>query len=412
MNPFRIHMIETNQFKDMSVHVRFATNNDERSATMRQLLSVMMSDRTDDYSSKQAMVNIQDELFGIRTLTRSISYGKALMYEVRFVFLNAKYTKVDNFNDEVIHYIEQVLFHSVFDEQSFQEAKVLLKAKISSVLDYPREFVVIEGLSEAGKGTPLGVPIFGSLDILETLTLDDVKEEFNTMLNEAMIDVLICGEDTQMETKMREMLGANLNERPLIIQESYYVFKALEEDHVTIKNKDVPQANFLITYETSKNLMDPDYTALLVANAILGQFPTSLLFREVREKRSLCYSISSSMISYDGAMIIHSGMEAENVELALDLIEEQVKRIQDGDFSDELLETTKGMIINGVKGNKDSANARVNLAYQQVLTGKNMSIDAQIARVERITKEMVQESFKTIRKVNTMILKGGEVDAK
>ena len=50
---------------------------------------------------------------------------------------------------------------------------------------------------------------------------------------------------------------------------------------------------------------------MFVMNSLLGQSPTSLLFEEVREKHSLCYSISSYLIQFDGALIITLGTNKE-----------------------------------------------------------------------------------------------------
>ena len=65
---------------------------------------------------------------------------------------------------------------------------------------------------------------------------------------------------------------------------------------------------------------------------ILGGGPDSMLFKNVREKNSLCYSINASIYSISDLMIIKSGINAKDVSKAIKIIKEQVKKIKKGNF--------------------------------------------------------------------------------
>ena len=47
-------------------------------------------------------------------------------------------------------------------------------------------------------------------------------------------------------------------------------------------------------------------------NALLGRTPHSLLFRNVREKLSLCYYCASSFDRHKGVLLVDSGVEEAN----------------------------------------------------------------------------------------------------
>ena len=56
--------------------------------------------------------------------------------------------------------------------------------------------------------------------------------------------------------------------------------------------------------------------AARLMNALLGGTPHSLLFRNVREKLSLCYYCASSYDRLKGLLLIDSGVEEQNAEKA------------------------------------------------------------------------------------------------
>ncbi len=72
--------------------------------------------------------------------------------------------------------------------------------------------------------------------------------------------------------------------------------------------KNISQSYLMMVWFTNISLLDTKYYALRLANAVLGQYSSSLLFQEVREK-SLCYTIYSNIISYDGVLGVTTGIE-------------------------------------------------------------------------------------------------------
>ena len=85
---------------------------------------------------------------------------------------------------------------------------------------------------------------------------------------------------------------------------------------------------------------DPDFIAAMVANHILGGGAfTARLFREVREKRGLTYSVYSQMANYDHAHMLTGGTSTKNARAleALEVIQTEIRQIgAEGPTADEL----------------------------------------------------------------------------
>ncbi len=94
---------------------------------------------------------------------------------------------------------------------------------------------------------------------------------------------------------------------------------------------------------------DADYIASLLAAQILGGGPgmTSRLFREVREKRGLAYSVSAHAANLDGAAFLHGATTTKNERAyeSLEVIGAEIADLaQNGPSAEELVKAKKYMI--------------------------------------------------------------------
>ena len=82
------------------------------------------------------------------------------------------------------------------------------------------------------------------------------------------------------------------------------------------------------------NLTDFERNYVLsLYNIILGGGPDSKLFKDVREKNSLCYTIGTNISKLDNLMLLRAGITRNNYEKTLKLINKNVKNMSKGKFS-------------------------------------------------------------------------------
>ena len=222
------------------------------------------------------------------------------------------------------------------------------------------------------------------------------------MIQHDQIDIMICGD---IQEDMMETIASQLNFTPRKTAfESYYVAQNDLHAEVAQQYKNISQSYIMMTWFTNTSAVDKDYYALRVANAMFGQYSTSLLFQEVREKNSLCYSIFSNLISYDAALGVTTGIEKENIEKTRTLIMEQFERLKNGDFKDELMEVSKTMIINSLRASDDSMNSLIALAYQNTLLQRNYTSEDIISLIQKVTREDVLRVISRCELKQTLIV--------
>ena len=399
-----LQVIHTNKFKDIGISIRFQNELEIKKASARSLLSLMLCDRCQKYDTKQKMSMKQDELYGMTLYAQSVGYGKSQVIEIRSKCLHPDYLKQqEDYLHEVFSFLYEIVFHPLLEIEVFEESKKILRAKLQRLHDDPAQYVINEGLKQVGKNGTLEISSLGSIEDVDALTLDDMRQAYHEMMKNDMIHIMICGDMKEVEITPYIHKFFDFDSR-IQTYESFYVIENQLEKNYMESIRNITQSYLMMVWFTHTSVIDKSYYALRVANAMLGQYSTSLLFQEVREKRSLCYSISSSLISYDGVLAVTTGIQKEHIEETISLIKEQVKRIQNGEFEDELMEVSKTMIINSLKTSRDSMYSLMALAYQNTLLQRDWSIDDMITQVQQVSKQQIMEIMRRCDEQLTYVL--------
>ncbi|MGB7587475.1 MAG: pitrilysin family protein [Solirubrobacterales bacterium] len=134
--------------------------------------------------------------------------------------------------------------------------------------------------------------------------------------------------------------------------------------------------------------------ALAVLDSIFGGSTSSRLFREVREKRGLAYSVGSYNEQYtdSGLIATYVGTREDNVEEACAVIGAELERLRSEPVSDEELarakESVKGRLVLGMESTaaRMARISRVTLFDQPIET-----LDEMLAKVNAVTKDDLTE---------------------
>ncbi|HEX9056802.1 MAG TPA: pitrilysin family protein, partial [Ktedonobacterales bacterium] len=156
---------------------------------------------------------------------------------------------------------------------------------------------------------------------------------------------------------------------------------------VRLEHRTTEQVNFcLIMPGLSYN--DPDYYALTVLNAILGDGMSSRLFFEVREQQGLAYDVSSAPVSYHdtGSFVVYAGVDPVRTAAALRAILAELSRLRLEPVSEDELqrakEYTKGRMALRLE---DTHSVASWLGGQEALRGKVLELDDVLARFDAVT---------------------------
>lgn len=393
-----MNYISSNKFSDVSVAIRTQLPLERSTITAYNILVYMLKTKTKLFKTKQALISNLNEAYGMKLACGLSSYGADLILTTRIQYIRSDWIEEEDYIHKVKEITDQVLFHSVLDEASFEEAKYLYRNKLTRILDDPDGLAIYTCLTTLNTNHEISIPIQGSLDDLDQLTLQDIQNVYSAYLK-ADKHILVCGcLDEEMKTYLERMdSSSKLNSTRSLLPILDYQEEIIE--------KNISQSSIALVYATSTDILSEDYYKMFVMNSLLGQSPTSLLFEEVREKHSLCYSISSYLIQFDGALIITLGTNKENIEKAIDLINQQIQRIIDLDFDPELLNTAKKDCIDSLIVAQDYPFSQIDQRFMDVLLSRDTDRDKKIKNIQKVSLEDVSAAAKKLKKISSVIVK-------
>ena len=391
-------LLKNSHFKDDLLSVRYLFPNEEPSITTVNLLSYLMTDRTIHYPTKKAMNVRMDELYGLSIQTKTSSIGFTHVLEIRVKALNQRYKKEMDWN-QIESFVLECILHPLMNEETFNEACVNMTSALERAEDNPSLLGFRIAAEAVSNSEPLKWFSQGSREVLSKLKMSDVERFHASMIQQK--PMIFLGTDRERSlSHLISSLGS--------IEKNYttaYTFPTCIPQHRIVK-KAIPQSTLTHLYVTHIGYNDPDYLALRIMTIVLGQLPSSLLFSEIREKRSLCYSIHATTLNFDGVMLIQTGIDSLKQSLVSQLIEIQIDRLKSGKFSTQLVDMAKKMMISSMETIEDDRSSYFSFMHQRMLNHRDYLIPPLIKQIKSIEKKDVIRVAHQLSLISTSLIEG------
>lgn len=193
---------------------------------------------------------------------------------------------------------------------------------------------------------PYGAPVKGDLDTLAAVTRDDLVTLRTRLMARDNLKIAVVGA-IDAETLGRELdrVFAGLPAAADLMPIPRVTLGGVGTRHIT--TIDVPQSTIRFGRQ---GLMrdDPDYNAATVVNHCLGGGAfTARLYKEVREKRGLCYSVYSQNSELDHAAMLVGATSTKNERAveAIDVIRSEIDLMSSKGIGADELEKAKKYLI-------------------------------------------------------------------
>ena len=241
-------------------------------------------------------------------------------------------------------------------------------------------------------GHPYGRPTGGdleSLPLIERADLATLQTRLMTRDNLRVAVVGAIGPDALGLALDRAFLELPTGSP---VQTPATVLQGLGERIVT--QLDLPQSTIRFG-RPGLSRKDPDFAAATVVNQCLGGDMSSRLFREVREKRGLCYAMATALQVADGAstLVGRTATRNDRAVEALGVIETELLRLSRDGLEPDEIERSKGYLIGSSKLRLASSSAISALLLGLQLDGRPLDWpDTQNARVAAVTLDDAQRA--------------------
>lgn len=307
-----------------------------------------------------------------------------------------------------------ILMHPNLDEKGLfpqeqleVERQILLDA-IDAEQNDKRRYALLRYSRLLYSGENAAIPRYGSRESVADLTAQQVTAAYQQLMKNAQIELLFVGSgDPEVAYSHFVQALSCLEEQSRTSFLPSPVHPRRELQQVT-EHVELVQSKLVMGFSSGIGTDHPLADAMRVMNIIFGSSPFSLLFRNVRERLSLCYYANSQYDRARGVMTVDSGIEENKRQQTQEEILRQLARMQAGDFPKESLGQAVLSATDALRTVSDSLTSLGGFVLTQLLTGKNRTIEQEIAKLQTVTKEQVVAAARRLQLDTVYFLTGKE----
>jgi len=282
--------------------------------------------------------------------------------------------------------LSDMLANSLLSQQEIERERSVVRQEIRRTRDQPASWCG-ELLGQALFGDqPLGWSTTGTEETVAELARQDFLSWLDTWYGLDNIVVSVAGRASHGEVVAlaQSLFG---NGRPGRAPAVVPVDGRLPARRVTSDSRPISQANLALGFPALPR-NDPDRYVLQVLTSLLGRGMSSRLFKEVRERRGLAYSVSSSVSRHKdtGVFAVTAGVSPENLaEAATVILKELAKVTQEAAPEDELTKV-RDYTVGSFRLSLETPMALAQRAGEQLLTlGEIEPIETVVEQLQSVS---------------------------
>jgi predicted Zn-dependent peptidase len=278
-----------------------------------------------------------------------------------------------------------------FAATDIRRERAVIAEEIQMYQDEPSELVQELLWEEIWPSHALGRPLTGTLDSISALQRDDLLAYRGSHYHSGNTVVSAAGRvrHEDVAARVETLLGTLAKGRR---SRASAPPELTTKPRIRVIERDTQQVHVAFALPCC-SLHSEDRYATSLLNVLLAGNVSSRLFQELREKRGLCYSVSSNLSQYEdtGVLNFYIGLDAKNLEKALGLLCREFRRLREEPVPAAELKRAKEYAIGSSRMSLErtgSQNSRI--GYSTVFYGGVQDAEVAHARLRAITPEEVQ----------------------
>jgi predicted Zn-dependent peptidase len=278
-----------------------------------------------------------------------------------------------------------------FDSVEIEKERTVILEEIKMVDDTPEEVVHEIFDSSFWPEHPLGRPIEGTAERVQSFSRDALAGFYGQTYHPKNIVIAAAGSISH--SRIVEIAERYFGHMRSIQEPAIDSPPGSNIDFILRKKRGLEQTHLVLGTDCP-SLHSPDRYSCGMLNTILGGGLSSRLFQSVREDHGLAYSVYSSINAFRdvGCLTIYMAVSGARAQKALDLALREIRILKEEPVSEQELKATKDQIKAALLINLDSISGRMSsLAHDEIIYGRDLSIDELIMAIEQVSSEQIQE---------------------
>ena len=301
--------------------------------------------------------------------------------------------------------LADMVLHPLLDAQEMERERSVVQQEIRRNRDQPGVWVG-ELLIQALYGDqPLGWSTAGNEETVATMQRQDFLSYMDAWYVPANTVLSVAGNVSHEE--VLALARRHFEERPA---KPFPSFRPIDSDlpaqRVAVEARPISQANLAMALPAFAR-KDPDRYALMIFNSLLGRGMSSRLFKEVRERRGLAYSVGSAVSRYfdTGLLVISAGVAPQNLQEAARLIVGELRKLVEEPVGEEEMTKARDYTVGGFRLSLETPMALGQRAGELLLTmGEIEPIESVVEKLRAITADDILRVARRIVRAGKLVL--------
>ncbi|MCD8382058.1 MAG: insulinase family protein [Clostridiales bacterium] len=267
-----------------------------------------------------------------------------------------------------------------------------LLGEMRSVQNDRRRYAALRLEQEMCREEPFGAGCLGSPETAAKIKVKHLDRHYRSLLAESRLELYYCGSASPEEVRQawtEALMGLPRRGRPALPETLVNVVP--ETVREVTETAAVRQTRLALGFRTGCGIDSLRYPALLVTNGLLGVGPASRLFTRLRERQSLCYSVSSALETHKGLMMVQCGVSAKQADAAVEEILRQLDDLKAGQFTAAELEAARRGLGHRLRAISDSQPAMARFWLDQAISETPYTPEELARLTDGVTAEQVVE---------------------
>ncbi len=400
---FRVHVHPTRKFKtiSLSLHVHRALGEE---ATRLALLPSVLRRGCRGYADMRRIVAFLEDLFGATFGADVVKIGERHLMSFTFGSVNDRFApKRIRALEKAMDFLWRILARPVIrggalDPDYVAQEKENLKRAIEGMINDRMSYTFERCIREMCRGEAYSRYEYGRLEEVDPITPRGLGRLHARVLEEAPVELYVVGDVSPARTASLAARTFKFRRRKVAVPPPTEVRDGggnKLREHV--EKMDVEQGKFVMGCRTGITWGGGEIFPLMLYNGILGAFPHSKLFANVREREGLAYSVGSSLDASKGLLFVSAGIDPGKYARCLEVVREQMDDVAAGRFTEDQWDKTRRTICDRVRSREDNPQAKISSYAEMQLNGRAMTAPEVISAVEGVTREDVARVAARVR---------------
>ncbi len=246
--------------------------------------------------------------------------------------------------DEAFELLRMSLTSPHFDSTDVERIRAQLVSGLKRETSNPGSLASRKFLEIAYGDHPYGRATGGTLESVPNIAIADMKDYVSRVLTKEHLKISVVGDidAASLGALLDRTFGGLPAKSKLVPVPDISASKPPQREFIAL---DVPQT--VVTFGgPGIRRNDPNFMAAFVVNHILGGGSGSRLYREVREKRGLAYSISDSLVwmNHSALFVGSTGTRADRAGETVEALTREIRRMAEGGPTEQELDEAKSYL--------------------------------------------------------------------